>query len=123
MAYDKKYPEINDFILDFDKGQEDRTESEFNLLNERLEGKIVNRTQEITLTGGGAYVWWDNTPIFAVMPLWFENVGGVSSANRLGVVNVWNTDVKRTTTYFYNISNGVALPEGTKLTVQMFYYA
>ena len=29
MAYDKKYPEIDDFILDFDKGQEDRTEQGF----------------------------------------------------------------------------------------------
>ena len=29
MAYNKKYPQLEDFILDFDKGQEDRIGSEF----------------------------------------------------------------------------------------------
>ena len=34
MAYDKKYPNINDEILAFDKGQEDRTEKSINAMKD-----------------------------------------------------------------------------------------
>lgn len=45
MAYDKKYPDINDEILTFDKNQEDRTEKAFQ-----------NTVIELSTTGGATAV-------------------------------------------------------------------